>query len=103
MFRDLISLGQARELASRYLRVSVGTEEVNVLDSVGRISSEHVFSGGVATPPFDRSTVDGFAVRSADLQSASPDSPVALKVYAEQRIGREAVTLPPGGGNTASG
>src|SRR5881398_3263411 len=34
-------------------------------------------------PPFDRSNVDGFAVRSADLASASEATPVRIKLNDE--------------------
>ena len=37
----------------------------------------------VDAPPFDRSNVDGFAVRSADLAKAGPASPVTLRLNAE--------------------
>ena len=37
----------------------------------------------VDVPPFDRSNVDGFAVRSADLASASETAPVRLRLNGE--------------------
>lgn len=37
----------------------------------------------VDAPPFDRSNVDGFAVRSADLAKAGPASPVVLRLNDE--------------------
>ncbi len=38
-------------------------------------------------PPFHRSTVDGYAVRSQDLLHASPRAPVALRVVGSVRMG----------------
>jgi len=38
-------------------------------------------------PPADRSVVDGFAVRSDDVQLASEDTPVVLHVIGESKIG----------------
>ncbi len=57
-------------------------------------------------PPFDRSTVDGFAVRSVDVRGASRDRPVRLRVVGEVRMGEvaafalgphEAARIPTGG------
>ena len=38
-------------------------------------------------PPFDNSAMDGFAVRAADIESASEDHPVRLEVIAERPAG----------------
>ncbi len=43
-----------------------------------RISAEQIISP-VDLPPFDNSAMDGYAVRSADLKTASADKPVRLK------------------------
>jgi molybdopterin molybdotransferase len=39
-------------------------------------------------PFYDRSTVDGFAVRSADVQDASPSRPIVLNVIGESKLGQ---------------
>ncbi|QIW23368.1 molybdopterin molybdenumtransferase MoeA [Sulfolobus sp. S-194] len=39
----------------------IGVEEVDILDSLNRISAEYVFSP-INLPPFSRSTVDGYAI-----------------------------------------
>ncbi|MGD8190979.1 gephyrin-like molybdotransferase Glp [Brevibacillus ginsengisoli] len=55
------------------------TEEISLSESFGRILAGSV----VATedlPPFDKSPLDGFAVRAIDTEQALPDSPVALRV-----------------------
>jgi molybdopterin molybdotransferase len=44
----------------------MGVEHVEILDSEGRILAEDVFSD-INMPPFNRSAVDGFACRRADL------------------------------------
>ncbi|MBW6460909.1 MAG: molybdopterin molybdotransferase MoeA [Bacteroidales bacterium] len=46
-----------------------GNETVSFTESAGRILAEDVYSD-INLPPFDRSAVDGFACRSADLGSA---------------------------------
>jgi molybdopterin molybdotransferase len=37
-------------------------------------------SAAIDLPPFDNSAMDGYAVRSADLQAAAPDSPAKLRL-----------------------
>ena len=51
-------------------------------DALGSPLSEDVVAP-IDVPPFDRSNVDGFAVRSADLAEASEASPVRLRLNDE--------------------
>jgi putative molybdopterin biosynthesis protein len=53
----------------------LGTEEVALDDLPGRVLAQDV-AAPVDAPPFDRATVDGFAVRAADLFQASAAEPV---------------------------
>ncbi|MDO4483294.1 MAG: molybdopterin molybdotransferase MoeA [Clostridia bacterium] len=62
------------------------TEQVALLDSVGRVAAAAVTSP-IQVPPFDRSPLDGYAVHSEDIASASPESPVTLKVIGEADAG----------------
>jgi len=48
-------------------------------EALGCVTSEDVFSAH-AVPPFACSSLDGYAVRAADLAGAEPDHPVALTV-----------------------
>jgi molybdopterin molybdotransferase len=45
----------------------------------GLVSAERVLAS-VDNPPFDRSPLDGFALRSYDTLGASPDTPVRLRI-----------------------
>jgi molybdopterin molybdotransferase len=62
----------------------------NVLDPVfipvdqctGRILAQEI-TARENHPPFDNSSMDGFAVRSADLSGASADHPVLLRIVAD--------------------
>jgi len=60
----------------------MSTEEVELDDAVGRYNAESVTSD-INLPPFDRSAMDGFAVRAADIGFP----PVTLKVVATIRAG----------------
>lgn len=51
-------------------------------DALGLALASDVFAV-VDVPPFDRSNVDGFAVRSADLVTAGEASPVHLRLNNE--------------------
>jgi putative molybdopterin biosynthesis protein len=50
--------------------------------AIGRALSEDVMAP-IDVPPFDRSNVDGFAVRSSDLASAAEAAPVRLRLNDE--------------------
>ncbi|MGF0117579.1 molybdopterin molybdotransferase MoeA [Promicromonospora sp. Marseille-Q5078] len=50
----------------------------------------------VALPGFDNSQMDGYAVRSADLDGASPGAPVTLPVVAPVPAGTQPPPLAPG-------
>jgi putative molybdopterin biosynthesis protein len=52
-------------------------ETVALADALGHALAQDI-SAPIDVPPFDRSNVDGFAVRSADLASASEAVPVRL-------------------------
>ncbi|MBZ9962506.1 molybdopterin biosynthesis protein [Mesorhizobium sp. BR1-1-2] len=58
------------------------TETRTLADVLGLVLAEDV-AAPVDVPPFDRSNVDGFAVRAADLAAASETRPVRLELNAE--------------------
>ena len=53
--------------------------ELPVADAAGCVLAADV-TAATAVPPFDNSSVDGYAVRSADVRTAAPDQPVELTV-----------------------
>jgi putative molybdopterin biosynthesis protein len=80
VFRELISVDEAlNRLASHYTITSLEPELVDLRESLGRVLAEDVFSP-VDVPPFDRASMDGFAVRAADTFSAEENRPVPLKM-----------------------
>jgi putative molybdopterin biosynthesis protein len=60
----------------------LGTEIVALDALAGRVLAETI-AAPVDTPPFDRSVVDGFAVRAADVAAASEGAPVLLALNEE--------------------
>ena len=57
----------------------LGVERVPILAGLGRVLAEEIRSPR-DIPGFDNSAMDGYAVRAADIASASESNPVALKV-----------------------
>jgi len=68
------------------VKLNIGSTEVKLLDSLGLISFNDV-EAPYDYPPFDRSVVDGFAVRAEDTYGASPTSPIELKLVGAVGIG----------------
>lgn len=60
----------------------LGCETVSLDACLGRVLARSV-PAPIDVPPFDRSQMDGFAVRSADLATATDDAPVRLVLNAE--------------------
>lgn len=58
---------------------ALGAETVALADALGRVLAEDVTSD-VALPPWNSASMDGFAVRAADVSGASAAAPVALRV-----------------------
>jgi molybdopterin molybdotransferase len=68
--------------ASAHMLASVTAtdiEAVALADALGRVLAEDVVAT-VALPPRDNASMDGFAVRSADVINASDGAPVRLRV-----------------------
>ncbi|MDQ6829963.1 MAG: molybdopterin molybdotransferase MoeA [Gemmatimonadota bacterium] len=57
----------------------LGTERVPLLDSLGRVLAEQIISP-LTLPAWDNSAMDGYAVRGADVESASDGTAVMLRV-----------------------
>lgn len=57
----------------------MGEEEINTVESVGRITAKPVFAR-LSSPHYHASAMDGIAVNAADTFGASPTSPRRLKL-----------------------
>jgi putative molybdopterin biosynthesis protein len=88
VFHKLVSV----EEALRLLEEKVGgirpleVIEVPLLEAQGKVLAEDV-RAPIDYPPFDRSTVDGYAVRSVDVAGASEVTPVSLRVTGKVSVG----------------
>ena len=57
-------------------------EEKPLLECLGQVLARDVYSD-ISIPPLDNAAMDGYAVRSADLDGASPETPRRLRVVEE--------------------
>jgi molybdenum cofactor synthesis domain-containing protein len=80
----LLSLEEARTRMLTGVE-PLGVEEVTLAAAVGRVVAT-ALTARVTLPPWDNSSMDGFAVRSADLVGASA-APVELRVVGEVAAG----------------
>lgn len=64
----------------------LGHETVPLASSLNRIIAEDIISP-IDLPPFDNSAMDGYAIRAADSQRASPANPTALDVVMDIMAG----------------
>jgi molybdopterin biosynthesis enzyme len=85
-FTNYIPLHDALELLKRNAKTLPRREVVPVGESFGRVLFEDVASR-VDIPATDSSHMDGFAVRSLDVATASEDHPVSLMVVSGPPLG----------------
>ena len=86
---DALTVEQALETALVSCRVTE-PEICPIGDCAGRILAEDMCAA-ISSPPFRRSAMDGFAVRSEDLSGASVQNPVVLTVLGCNDAGSPAV------------
>jgi molybdenum cofactor synthesis domain-containing protein len=78
MFRQLVTFDEAKRVIAEKLRLEpLGEEELPLLNAHHRVLSENVVSE-LDIPPFNRSTVDGFAVKAKDTFGAEEKQPAKL-------------------------
>lgn len=82
-FLEIVSAEEARLRFEQNLDLKPkAAETISLAASLGRVLAHDVLAP-VDVPPFDRSSVDGFAVRAADTLGASDAAPRRLQLNAE--------------------
>ena len=82
-FLDVVSADEARVRFEKHLDLSpLPAESVTLTDALTRVLAHDVVAA-VDAPPFDRSNVDGFALRAADTVGAGDASPKIFRLNAE--------------------
>ncbi len=84
-FEDAVRITQAGFSSREAL-----TERLDICDCLGRVLAEDIISDE-NIPPFDRSTVDGYAVLSSDTFGVSEALPSMLALKGEVLMGEEAL------------
>ncbi len=91
----MTSADQALEIVLANVAV-LGVERVPILEALSRVLAEEIRSPR-DIPGFDNSAMDGYAVRAADVASASESNPVKLRVIETVAAGAmPKLTLEPG-------
>ena len=67
---------------------SLDTLKLRLSDAVGYYAAKDIIAPN-DVPPFPRSTVDGYAVKSVEVQGASEDRPVVIDVAGYIRVGMD--------------
>ncbi|HKN66356.1 MAG TPA: hypothetical protein VJW73_08775, partial [Gemmatimonadaceae bacterium] len=76
--RTSLTVREAAEAVLAELR-PLESEAVALNAALGRVLAEDVVSP-LDLPPWDNASMDGYAVRAADVRGARHDAPVALRV-----------------------
>jgi molybdenum cofactor synthesis domain-containing protein len=75
-----------KKIDEQFKPVFLGEEEAVLLEAYNRVLNEDVVST-LDIPPFNRSTVDGYAVKAEDTFEADENTPATLKVSGAINIG----------------
>ncbi len=87
VYKKLVSFREAVNLARETIKPLVETEEISITESSGRILARSVFAPR-NNPPFNRSTMDGYAVISKELDGVNETEPASLSIAGESFIGQ---------------
>ena len=89
MFRRLMTFEEAKQVISKQLNLGVlGEEETPLLEAYNRVLGENVVSA-LDIPPFNRSTVDGYAVKAEDTFGAEENQPAKLTTRGMVSVGEQ--------------
>jgi molybdopterin molybdotransferase len=95
-FFNVLPPNDARDLLFQHLANRMPAETIATDEALGRVTATHIYAPH-ALPAFQRSTMDGYAVRAADTFGASSSLPAFLQVTGEVPMGKAAeITLSSG-------
>ena len=82
----MIPISEALKIIKRET-FALSSETIDLENSVGHVLVKKI-SADMDLPPFNRSQMDGFAVRTKDVEDASEKNPVKLKIIGESVAGK---------------
>jgi putative molybdopterin biosynthesis protein len=89
IFHKLLSIEEAIKIVEDNITLKpLGFEEVNLTEAYGRVLAEDVIAN-IDLPPFDRATMDGYAVKAEETYGAYEDNPVKFRVIGKIEPGEE--------------
>jgi molybdenum cofactor synthesis domain-containing protein len=87
MFRKLMTFEEAKKaIDEQFTPAFLGEEETVLLEAYNRVLNEDIVSE-LDIPPFNRSAMDGYAVKAKDTVGADENQPAILKVVGAVNIG----------------
>lgn len=105
-FFNAVTVERARELTlEKFKDFTFQTEKVDILNANRRILSKDLYSS-INVPEFNRSTVDGYAIKVNDSHGANDSIPSILNIVGQVEMGEytdlevnsgEAISVPTGG------
>ena len=85
----VVSVEAARDIFDKNFTLpEMLSEYISILDAAGRITAKDIVSP-VNLPDFDRSSMDGYAVRAQDTFGATESLPAYLQIIGEVLMGEE--------------
>jgi len=89
VFRKLPSIEEAKQLLEKsYTPKPVGKELVSLSEALNRILAEDI-AASMDVPRFNRSTVDGYAVKAEDTFGADEARPARLRICGRVNVGEK--------------
>ena len=86
---NVLTVEETKQLIDRRVKPLGRTREISLFEAAGRVLAEDV-TGTEYVPGFDRSTVDGYAVRAKDTFGCSEALPALLTKSGEILMGQQA-------------
>jgi len=94
-FPSLINADKALNIILGYAsKIKIDSVKIDIENALGRILAEDIYAN-IDLPPFDRSTVDGYAVIAEDTFGSSPINPTILKIIDEIECGVDPNSIKP--------
>jgi putative molybdopterin biosynthesis protein len=87
MFRKLLTFDEALQVIHQHFKPKAsGVEEIMLLEACNRVLAEDA-TAKLDIPPFNRSAVDGYAVKAVDTFGADENKPIRLNLCGTVNIG----------------
>jgi len=87
MSKKLVSFNEAKRiLQQRFSANPIGTENATLSEAYERVLAKDIVAH-IDVPPFNRATVDGYAVKAKDTFGADETNPITLKICGRVNVG----------------